>query len=447
MTTESPASPESVSPASSRIPLPEGTASVGAGLFVAGMSAYAFFKVGQQALGQDGFKPIVAMWFVAFALAPGFFLPLEQEVSRAIAHRRALGQGGAPVVRRVIPLALAVAAALAVIIAATSGLFTTYLFEGDGVVTLCLALTLVMYAPFHLARGICSGTGRFGLYGTIIGTDGATRVLGCTALWIAGVNTVGAYALVIALSPLVGVLVVGARGGLHTDDGPPASWTEITPNLSWLLLGSLFSSALVNAGPITVDLLGTNSPAAVVTRFGNAVIFARIPLFLFQAVQAALLPRLARLAAKGDLGEFHHGLRRLLKLVGAVGSLGVAGTYMFGSQVLNFVYEGRIDRRTLTLLALSSALYMVAVAIAQAVIALRGHALAAIGWVLGFSTFVVVAWLSSDDLYLRVELALVGSSLVALASFAMSLRSLLRRGATPDAESMLDALSERPLDN
>ncbi|MEO5975401.1 MAG: hypothetical protein ABIQ38_09415 [Ilumatobacteraceae bacterium] len=432
---------------SSRTPLPEGTAAVGAGLFIAGLSAYAFFKVGQQALGQDGFKPIVAMWFLAFTFAPGFFLPLEQEVSRAIAHRRALGQGGAPIVRRVIPLAIAVVAALAIIAALASGSITRHLFEGNGVVTLCLALTLATYAPFHLARGICSGSGRFGHYGTMIGTDGATRVIGCTALWIAGVTTVGAYALVIALSPLVGVLVVGWRGGLKSSDGPPAAWSEITPNLSWLLLGSLFSSALVNAGPITVDLLATNSSASVVTRFGNAVIFARIPLFLFQAVQAALLPRLARLAAKGDLGEFRNGLKRLLILIGTVGLIGVVMTYVFGSQVLNFVYEGRIDRRTLTMLALSSALYMVAVAIAQAVIALRGHARAAIGWALGFLTFVVVAWLSSSDLYLRVELALVGSSLMALVSFIVALRMLLRRGATPDPESILVALSDRPIDN
>ncbi|MEY2885906.1 MAG: hypothetical protein RJB40_761, partial [Actinomycetota bacterium] len=90
------------STASSRIALPEGTASVGVGLFIAGVSAYVFFKIGQQALGQDGFKPIVAMWFIAFALIPGFFLPIEQEVGRALSHRRAIGQGGLPIVKRVM---------------------------------------------------------------------------------------------------------------------------------------------------------------------------------------------------------------------------------------------------------------------------------------------------------------------------------------------------------
>jgi len=220
----------------SRVTLPEGTVSVGIGFLIAGISAYAFFKVGQQALGQDGFKPIVTMWFVAFALAPGVFLPLEQEVSRAIAHRRALGQGGLPVVRKMIPLAIGAVIVLVALTALAYPAITKHLFDGNGVITLCLALTMATYAPFHLARGICSGTGRFVSYGLVIGVDGATRVIGCTVLWLAGVQTVGLYAMVIALSPLVGVLAGVARGGLRNDDGPPATWSEITPNLSWLLL-------------------------------------------------------------------------------------------------------------------------------------------------------------------------------------------------------------------
>jgi O-antigen/teichoic acid export membrane protein len=43
------------------------------------------------------------------------------------------------------------------------------------------------------------------------------------------------------------------------------------------------------------------------------VLLARVPLFLFQAVQAALLPRLARLAAEGEIDEFRAGFRRLMR--------------------------------------------------------------------------------------------------------------------------------------
>ena len=362
------------------------------------------------------------MWFIAFSLAPGFFLPIEQEVGRALSHRRALHQGGRPVIKRMIPLAALMLVVLGVIIAIASPYLTKHLFDGYGIVVVCLVLTLVSYAPMHLARGICSGSQRFGSYGIIIGADGAARVIGVAALWALGIDSVGAFALMIALSPLVGVVGVGLVGKLHTEAGPPAPWSEVTPNLGWLLLGSLFAAALVNAGPITVDILGTNAKPELITQFGNAVIFARIPLFLFQAVQAALLPRLARLAAQGHLDEFRNALHKLLLLVVGVGVAGTIGAFAIGPAVLKLVYEGGIDRRTLTLLALSSALYMVAVAFAQATIALRGHALAGIGWALGFASFIALAAWSSNDLYLRVEVALVGSSAVSLVSFMLALR-------------------------
>ena len=434
------------SPSASKIALPEGTVTVGIGLFIAGISAYIFFKIGQQALGQDGFKPIVAMWFIAFALAPGFFLPIEQEVSRAIAHRRALGQGGLPVIKRIAPLAFILLLTLVIIIAIFSSSISKNMFEGYGIVTFCLMLTLVSYAPMHLARGICSGTGQFGAYGLIIGADGAVRVIGCAVLWLAGVTHVGPYAFMIGFSPIVGVIAVGLAGKLRVDDGPEATWSEVTPNLGWLLMGSLFAAALVNAGPITVDILGSSEPAEVVTRFGNAVIFARIPLFLFQAVQAALLPRLAKLAAQRNLSEFSRGFRQLMILVCGVGVVGTVGAFFVGPQVLDLVYQGGIDRRTMTLLALASAMYMVGLATAQAVIALRGHAIVALGWFASFSGFVLIAWLSSNDLYLRVEMALVGSSLIAIVIFGAALRKLMASDAIFDPESILDAFAERPLD-
>ena len=434
------------SPSASKIALPEGTVTVGIGLFIAGISAYIFFKIGQQALGQDGFKPIVAMWFIAFALAPGFFLPIEQEVSRAIAHRHALGQGGLPVIKRIAPLAFILLLTLVIIIAIFSSSISKNMFEGYGIVTFCLMLTLVSYAPMHLARGICSGTGRFGAYGIIIGADGAVRVIGCAVLWLSGVTHVGPYAFMIGFSPIVGVIAVGLAGKLRVDYGPEATWSEVTPNLGWLLMGSLFAAALVNAGPITVDILGNSEPAEVVTRFGNAVIFARIPLFLFQAVQAALLPRLAKLAAQRNLSEFSRGLRQLMILVCGVGVVGTVGAFLVGPQVLDLVYQGGIDRRTMTLLALASAMYMVGLATAQAVIALRGHAIVALGWFASFGGFVLIAWLSSNDLYLRVELALVGSSLIAIVIFAAALRKLMASDAIFDPESILDAFAERPLD-
>jgi O-antigen/teichoic acid export membrane protein len=432
-------------PQASKIALPEGTVTVGIGLFIAGVSAYIFFKIGQQALGQDGFKPIVAMWFIAFTTL-SIYQPIEQETSRAIAHRLALNQGGLPVVKRIVQISLVGLVVLLAVLIIVSKQLNDQFFEGNASVTFSVFVLICFSLPGFLARGICSGTGRFGAYGLIIGADGAVRMIGCAVLWLAGVTHVGAYALMIGVSPIVGVIAVGLAGKLRIDDGPEATWSEVTPNLGWLLMGSLFAAALVNAGPITVDILGSSEPAEVVTRFGNAVIFARVPLFLFGAVQAALLPRLAKLAAQRKLSEFSRGFRQLMILVCGVGVVGTIGAFLVGPQMLDLVYQGGIDRRTMTLLALASAMYMVGLATAQAVIALRGHAIVALGWFASFSGFVLIAWLSSNDLYLRVELALVGSSLIAIVVFGAALRKLMRSDAIFDPESILDAFAERPLD-
>ena len=98
------------------------------------------------------------------------------------------------------------------------------------------------------------------------------------------------------------------------------------------------------------------------------------------------------------------------------------------------------------MLALGSALYMVALAIAQAVIALRGHMLVAIGWGIGVVTFILVTWLSSDELFRRVEYGLVASSFAALCAFALALRVRLHSGDTPTADSVIDAVTNLPLE-
>ena len=423
-----------------RSAIPEGTLSIGIGLLVAGVTIYIFFKIGQQALGQEKFKPLVSLWFVMFAIAPGFFLPIEQELSRAVAHRRALNQGVGPVVKKVALLCAVTVVFLLALILLLSPMINDNLFEGNVIITVSLAIAIVTYGALYFTKGLSSGLGKFSAYGFIVGADGAIRVLACTALLLLGVTQLSAYSLIIVITPIIGVMIVLLAGQLKTESGPPATWSEITENLVWLLGGSIFAAALVNAGPLTVDILGDSQDAIRVTQFGNAVLLTRVPLFLFQAVQAALLPRLTRLAARGDLVEFKIGFRRLVVLVIGVGVFGTIGSFLFGPFFLDLVYGGGIDRRTLTLLALASAIYMMALAIAQAVIALRGHRLVALGWLLSFLSYVICAWKVSQDLFLRVEVALVVSSTVALVSFALSLKALLKSGATVDIESVTTAV-------
>ena len=435
-------------PALRRVPLPEGTLPVGAALLIAGFATYAFFKVGEVALGgEDAFKPIVALWFATFALAAGFFLPLEQEMGRALSHRRAQGEGGLPVVRRIVALGAAITAAVLVVLAIASPTVTREYFDGNWWMLAAFATAFVAYAPAHLARGICAGMGRFRSYAFVIGSDGVIRIIACVVLAALGVSNPAPYAFAVALSPLVAVVVVGLRGDLATDPGPGAPMSEVTQNLGWLLIGSVCAAALLNAGPVTANLLANEDEAKLVVWFGFGVLLARIPLFLFQAVQAALLPRLSRLAARNELGEFRDGLRKLMMLVGAVGVIGTIGAFVIGPFAIDTVYGATLSGRTLAMLAASSAVYMAGLATAQAVIALQGHAFVAAGWVIAVVVFVLGTWLSSDLLFRRIEIGLLLSSISALACFAVVLRYQLRAGIAPTPDSVMDAITDMPVEN
>ena len=406
--------------------LPEGAVTIAVGLIIAGVATYAFFRVGASALGGDEeFAPIAAMWFAMFALAPGFFLPIEQELGRALAHRRALGEGGRPVVTKIAALTLVVSIVVVFGLAISSPWLTGSYFSGDWLMFGALIIGFLSYAPVHLSRGICSGQGRFTPFAVVVASDGVMKIVGTVALTAIGITAVGAYAFAIAVAPLFAVVAIGLRGSLRTEPGPPAQWREITQNFGWLLLGTTCAAVLLNAGPIAANILAGENEADAVTRFSYGVLLARVPLFMFQAIQASLLPRLARLAAQRSFDEFRRGLRLLVIVVAAIGVAGTIFGALLGPWTLRLVYDADLGGRTLAMLALSSALYMMALAVSQAVLALEDHAYVALGWVISLITFVIGTWLSSDDVFQRIEIGLVASSAAAVIAFGLRLRRRL----------------------
>ena len=79
---ESSVAPRSM-PRNLRTLVPEGTVPVAIGLVVTGLAAYGFLSLTRHGLGTDASTPVNQLWFATFILAPGFFLPVEQEVGRA----------------------------------------------------------------------------------------------------------------------------------------------------------------------------------------------------------------------------------------------------------------------------------------------------------------------------------------------------------------------------
>jgi len=114
--------------------------------------------------------------------------------------------------------------------------------------------------------------------------------------------------------------------------------------------------------------------------------------------------------------------------------------------VLRTVYDAELSSVTLALLAAGSACYMVSLALAQAVIALKGHSLVAGGWVTGAIALLVGTWLGGGDVFRRVEIGLLASSIASMIYFAIALRRKLDSGVRPDDESVLEALTDMPME-
>jgi O-antigen/teichoic acid export membrane protein len=271
-----------------------------------------------------------------------------------------------------------------------------------------------------------SGRGKFRPYAIYIGGESVIRLLICIGLAVVGADTAGWYGLAIGIAPAFAVLLIASQAlaGVH-EPGPPAPWNELTPSLGALLAASVFSMSLMNAAMIAAKLLAEESEKAEVKKIFNGVIVARVPLFLFQAVQAAMLPKLSALAGARRFHEFRSSLKNLLQAVVGIGIAGAVGGFLLGPLVVEIAFDVELGHVDVGLLAASTGFFIVAMSLAQALIALGGQGRVAIGWLTGLLVFVVTTALG-NDLLLRLELASVISSFAAATALGGFLFSRLR---------------------
>jgi O-antigen/teichoic acid export membrane protein len=433
------------------LPLPEGTLAVGAGLVVSGITTYLFQILAFRGLSKPDYGALNALWVFVFVLAPGIFLPVEQEVGRALAARRAHGIGGGPVVRRagVIGLMFAVGLGIVTLIVALTTTIVDSLFAGNSGLIVCLVIALFTFGFELLARGAFAGEGEFGAYGISMGAEGIIRLVPCILLVAAGVTNPVGFGLCLAIPPALATLV--ALRGQHDlmTPGPNAPWSELSANLGLLLGGSLLAQVLSYAPFLGAQLLATPSERVAVADFIVGLFLSRIPILLFQAVQAALLPRLAGQVSAGHTEDFRRGMRNLVLVVTGIGVLGVIGGATLGPWVGNLLFGAKFElgNLDLALLAAGSGLFILALTLSQGLIALDSLWRVLISWLTGVVVFVVVTAVASSDLFLRVELGSIAGAGAAAASMAGFFLLRLRRGID-DASlaTLVEQIEHEPLE-
>jgi len=426
--------------------VPEGTFAVGAGLLIASVTSYVFLVISLNALNQSGKAAFGAFWGLIFVAGPGFFLPLEQEIGRAVSHRRAKGIGGGPLVHKAARLGGILCIVLVVGTLALSSVISGSLFHGDELLVVALAVGLVGFYAMHMTRGTLAGNGRFGAYGELLAIEGTARLIGAVALVALGVDNAGAYGMCLALAPFVAVGIVLARQRGLLTPGPDAPYSELSNALGYLLAGSVLMQLLGYSPLLAVNLLETSADKAAAATFTTAFVMARIPILLFQAVQGTLLPKLAGLAGAGLHDDFKAGLKRLMVVVVGVAVIGSLLAFTLGPIVGRILFQDfDISNANLGLLATGSGAFIVALTVAQALIALEGHARQTLGWLVGNIVFLCVITAISD-LFLRVELAFLIGSIGAAVLMSVFLARDLRSGRRGDLGEVMQRLESEPLE-
>jgi O-antigen/teichoic acid export membrane protein len=247
-----------------------------------------------------------------------------------------------------------------------------------------------------VTRGAFAGSGAFGRYGWQLGLDGAMRLGGSVALFAVGVSTAGPYALLLALAPVCAVALTGTRLGPALQPGPPETTRRVAGALGLLTAGSVSAQVVINAPAVVANVLAGPDEQARAGVFISVLVLARVPLFLFAAIQAALLPGLAALAARDDRRAF---VRRVQGIVGLVSGLGAAGLLVvltIGPWLVRLVYgaDFQTSRTDLWPLAAGAGLFMIGSALSQTLISLRSYAGSLAGWLAGAVSFALALTLS-----------------------------------------------------
>lgn len=409
--------------------LPAGSLPVAVATAVAGVGVYGFLAITARLLGPEQYAPLSVLWSLVFLLGPGLFLPLELEVGRTFAGVGIAGPLAGSVLRRGAVVGATVSALVGVVALIAWRPLTNRLFAGDGALVVALVVALPAIAALHLLRGVLAGQGQFGGYSSLIGLEGVLRLVLAGLLAAFGAATAGAYGLLVAAAPLIAVLVVA----LVLRPRAPAvievaSWRHVVEGFAYLMLSTLLLQTLINAGPLAVQLLDGGEHPDAAGRLLAGLALTRIPLFLFQAVQSVIVPDLASREAADDRTGLRHAMERLLMVTGSVTIVGVATAALVGPAALRLLFGPQFTLTSLDLavLTLASCLLMTAQACGGALVAVRRHAKAALGWVAGTVTFVAVT-LAGDDLFLRVETGLAAGAAVSALILALTVLSTARR--------------------
>jgi O-antigen/teichoic acid export membrane protein len=386
------------------------------GIAATGLFTFAYFSVASHVLDDDAYGRVSLLWSVLFVTMSVIYRPVEQLLSRTIADRRARGLEGGHSLRVPATIQASFAAAFLVVAFALHGPIEEGLFDGESALYWILIAATVAYAASYFARGYLAGHQWFGLYGGLVLFESLSRFCFPVAVAVGVASGETAVALGIVAAPLASLLVIpwalrrheaaeaSADGAVPRDRGAMRESAGFAGSVAAIQLAE---QTLLNAA---VLLVADSTKAGVVF---SALLIARAPLQLFQAVQTSLLPHLAGLEATAGHAAFAKAIRTTILAIAAFAGSVALGLLAIGPFVMDLLFPSDTDygRVGLAVIAVGMGLHLTAGTFNQAALA-RGRAhQAAAAWLVAAVAFVVWMLLPvvSDEL-VRAEVGYAGAA-------------------------------------
>jgi O-antigen/teichoic acid export membrane protein len=386
------------------------------GIAATGLFTFAYFSVASHVLDDDAYGRVSLLWSVLFVTMSVIYRPVEQLLSRTIADRRARGMEGGHPLRVPATIQASFAAVFLVVAFALHGPIKDGLFDGESALYWILIAATMAYAASYFARGYLAGHQWFGLYGALVLFESLSRFCFPVAVAVGVASGETAVALGIVAAPLASLMVIpwalrrheaaeaGVEGAAPRDRGAMRESAGFAGSVAAIQLAE---QTLLNAA---VLLVPDSTKAGVVF---SALLIARAPLQLFQAVQTSLLPHLAGLEATEGHEAFARAIRTtILAIAGFAGAVAI-GLLAIGPFVMDVLFpsDTNYGRVGLAVIALGMGLHLTAGTFNQAALA-RGRAhQAAAAWLVAAVVFVVwmVLPVVSDEL-VRAEVGYAGAA-------------------------------------
>lgn len=381
---------------------------------VSGVGSYVFLALAARVLDPAGYAELSVVWSFVVVVALGVLLPVEQELTR-----QAIAGSSPAALRSAMPTGLGV---LALAEAGWLGLAIVVGLPAPMAVAGALVLPVLVLQSG--ARGLLAGAGAFGRYAALVAIEGGVRaLLPLALLLLAGVLAPGPAALVVvvvaagilSLLPALGAapLRLGAGAPPQGNSAPLSArrFAARTAGLSWAAL----AVQLVLNGAVLAAALLPGDPEAS-GRMLAVVSLARIPVFLYQSLQAAVLPPISAARHRGRAAEVRRRVAALLAVAAAVAvAVSLVGG-LAGRQIVALVFgpDVVLGADATALLSAGLAAAFVAIVASDCLAALGRHAVLGPVWTVAVAIGVGTLLLTADAGPRSVAVAVLATALFAL---------------------------------